>query len=168
MYLPSDTPLGDEFMKKTALSFGACGLVQRVDTQKNIVAHPASVGRQGRVFVAVEKREDWFYPKKLQKDPQRRGQWSWDLFNEEVFQTGEGWPQWGVHTEGSTCLMMCVLGAYWEVQGGQTTLCESEGGGEKRLAAEPVGPWVGGIPEMWCRGDITGKTRMGVPQSLQY
>ena len=45
-------------MKKTALSFGACGLVQRVDTQKSIVAHPASVGRRGRVFVAVEKRED--------------------------------------------------------------------------------------------------------------
>ena len=43
MYLPSDAPLGDELMKKTALSFGVRGLLQRVDTQKSIVAHPASV-----------------------------------------------------------------------------------------------------------------------------
>lgn len=166
MYLPSDAPLGDELMKKTALSFGACVLVQRVDTQKSIVAHTAHVGRRRRVFMAAEKREDWFYPQKLQKDPQRRGQWSWDLFNEELFQTREGWPRCGVHTEGSTCLMMCVWGAYWEVQGGQTTVCE--GGGEKRQEVEQDGPWVGGIPGMWCRGDIPGKTGMGAPQSLQY
>lgn len=58
MYLPLDAPLGDELMKKTALSFGACVLVQRVDTQKSIGAHAARVGRRGRVFMAVEKRED--------------------------------------------------------------------------------------------------------------
>lgn len=83
-------------MKKTALAFGAWGLVQRVDTQRSMIAHPARVGRQGRVFMAIEKRENSFYPEKLQKDPQRRGQWSWDLFNEEVFQTGEGLAMMGV------------------------------------------------------------------------
>ena len=36
--------------------------------------------------------------------------------------------------------MMCVSGAYRKVQGGQTTVCESEAGGEKRQEAEHKGP----------------------------
>lgn len=104
-------------MKKTALSFGACGLVQRVDTQSSMVAYPAHVRRRGRVFMATEKRENSFYPEKLQKDPQRWGQWGWDLFNEEVLQTGEGVAMMGVPHRRISMFNDVCFGGMWKSTG---------------------------------------------------
>ena len=147
MYLPSDAPLGDELMKKTALAFGTWGLVQRVDTQRSMIAHPARVGRQGRVFMAIDKRENSFYPEKLQKDPQRRGQWSWDLFNEEVFQTGEGLAMMGVpHRRISVFNDVRFGGILKSIGWPDYSLWEWGGWGEE-AGGGARGPWVGGYQE---------------------